>query len=157
MKLTVARKKPGQDSMAGDMLVDGVFVCHTLEDEPRAVKVKEETAIPAGTYQVTFRHEGGFNERYQKAYPQMHKGMLWIRSVPGFEYILIHQGNTDDDTAGCILVGLELVDQGGESLLKDSKGAYVKLYPQVAAALIRGEPVTIEVVDHPKNEKPTDD
>ena len=35
----------------------------------------------------------------------MHKGMLWVRDVPGFEYILIHTGNTDEHTAGCLIVG----------------------------------------------------
>lgn len=143
MKLSVRRGVPGKDSMPGQMLVDGVYVCHTLEDEPRVKKVKGETAIPAGTYVVTLRHEGGFHEKYAKLYPEMHQGMLWIRDVPGFEFILIHQGNTDDDTAGCVLVGEDLVEIGGEHLLRNSAVAYRKLYPMVAEALQRGEPVSI--------------
>ena len=31
--------------------------------------------------------------------------MLHVLDVPGFEYILIHCGNTDEHTAGCLLVG----------------------------------------------------
>jgi hypothetical protein len=71
----------------------------------RDVKVKGETRIPAGRYQVTLRTEGGFHSKYSEKYGEMHKGMLWVRDVPGFEYILIHTGNTDEHTAGCLLVG----------------------------------------------------
>ena len=41
----------------------------------------------------------------QSKYGDMHKGMLWVRDIPGFEYILIHTGNTDEHTSGCLLVG----------------------------------------------------
>jgi|SRR3990167_8593168 len=143
MKLDVYRQKPGRDSMSGKLLVDGAFMCYTLEDEPRAKKVKGETAIPAGTYVVTLRTEGRNHEKYKKLYPEMHEGMLWVVDVPGFEYILIHQGNTDDDTAGCLLVGEELVEVKGEWILRNSKGAYRRLYPLVAAALIAGDAVHI--------------
>ena len=74
--------------------------------------------------------------------------MLWLMDVPGFEYILIHCGNTDDDTAGCILVGdgvHENVTTRG--YLSASVSAYTRLYPQIAAAIERGERVTIKVED----------
>ena len=92
---------------------------------------------------VTLRTEGRNHEKYKKLYPEMHEGMLWVVDVPGFEYILIHQGNTDDDTAGCLLVGEELVEVKGEWILRNSKGAYRRLYPLVAAALIAGDAVHI--------------
>ncbi len=31
--------------------------------------------------------------------------MLHIQDVPGFTYILIHTGNTDEHTSGCLIVG----------------------------------------------------
>ena len=64
-----------------------------------------ETCIPEGEYEIKLRTVGGFNERYTKKYPTMHRGMLWLQDVPGFEYILIHQGNTDEHTSGCLIVG----------------------------------------------------
>ena len=46
----------------------------------------------------------------------MHKGMLWVRDVPGFEYILIHTGNTDEHTSGCLIVG---DSQENNTIIKD--------------------------------------
>ena len=49
------------------------FLCYTLEDEARALKVKGETRIPAGVYKIELRAEGGFHSRYAKKY------VLWRR------------------------------------------------------------------------------
>ena len=78
-------------------------MCYTLEDEQRALKVKGETRIPAGTYNRTKKRRG-FHARYDKKYPGIHRSMLHVTDVPGFEYILIHTGNTDEHTAGCLIV-----------------------------------------------------
>ena len=65
--------------------------------------------------------------------------------VPNFEYILIHCGNTDEHTAGCLLVG---DSQENNQIKKDgfigkSSQAYKRIYPRIASALERGEKVTI--------------
>ena len=70
----------------------------------------------------------------------MHKGMLWVRDVPGFEYILIHTGNTDEHTAGCLLVGNSSDIKG---FIGSSVNAYKNIYPAIAQALEDGEEVTI--------------
>lgn len=143
MKLRVVRYNSSDDFTLG-MLLDETngkhFLCYTLEDEHRDEKVKHETRIPAGTYKITLRTVGGFHSRYAKKYGDMHKGMLWVRDVPGFEYILIHTGNTDEHTSGCLLVGSTSDTKG---FVGGSVNAYKKIYPAIAKALENGEEVTI--------------
>ena len=108
MKLQVIRFSSQKDSSNGLLfdVTNGVkFLCYTLEEEKRDKKVMKETRIPAGTYQIKLRTEGGYHNRYSSKHKGMHKGMLWLQDVPGFEWILIHTGNTDEHTAGCLLVG----------------------------------------------------
>jgi hypothetical protein len=143
MKLRVVRYNSSDDFTLG-MLLDETngkhFLCYTLEDEHREEKVMHETRIPAGTYKITLRTVGGFHTRYQAKYGDMHKGMLWVRDVPGFEYILIHTGNTDEHTSGCLLVGSTSDTKG---FVGGSVNAYKKIYPAIAKALEDGEEVTI--------------
>ena len=64
-----------------------------------------ETCIPEGTYDIKFRKTGGFHAKYSERYKNAHYGMLHIQDVPNFTYILIHTGNTDEHTSGCLIVG----------------------------------------------------
>jgi hypothetical protein len=120
MKLEVLRFSSQTDCTHGILFevtdIGKRFLCYTLEDEHRALKVKGETRIPAGTYNIKLRKEGGFNQRYTKKYSNIHRGMLHVVDVPGFEYILIHTGNTDEHTAGCLIVG---DSQENNIILKD--------------------------------------
>ena len=147
MKLEVIRYHTSDDYTLG-MLLDVTegrkFLCYTLEDEYREEKVMHETRIPAGTYKITLRKVGGFHGRYEKKYGDMHKGMLWVRDVPGFEYILIHTGNTDEHTSGCLLVGNSSDYKG---FIGSSVDAYKRVYPRVAEALEKGEDVNITYTD----------
>jgi hypothetical protein len=152
MKLEVLRFSSSSDSTLGllfDITKGREFLCFTLEDEYREVKVKGETRIPAGTYRITLRKEGGFNAKYAEKFKQIHKGMLWVRDVPEFEYILIHCGNDDSHTAGCLLVG----DSSQENIrhkgfIGSSTQAYSRIYPKIAAALEAGEAVSITYTDY---------
>ena len=127
MLLEVFRRKSNGDTTIGDMHVDGQYLCKTLEDEYRDVKIMAETRIPAGTYIIKLQHQG----------------MLWLQNVPNFTTIYIHIGNTDEDTRGCILVGMLEKDWK----LIQSTVAYVKLYTKVTQALNNGEPVSITIYD----------
>ena len=152
MKLEVLRFSSQKDSTNGilfDVTEDRKFLAYTLEDEHREEKVMSETRIPAGTYKITLRTVGGFHGRYEKKYGNMHKGMLWVRDVPGFEYILIHTGNTDEHTAGCLLVGDSQQANFGSSdgFVGSSTQAYKRIYPSIAKALSEGKEVTINYVD----------
>jgi len=147
VKLTVVRHQFGTDATNGLLFIDGVFECYTVEDQYQAVKVMHETCIPEGTYDIKFRKVGGFNERYSKRYKNAHYGMLHLQDVPNFTYILIHAGNTSDDSSGCILTTTTQTDLdsakagfGGQSQL-----AYKRMYDKVAKVLLQGKPVQIEI------------
>ena len=84
MKLEVKRTQLGVDATNGELWIDGVKECFTLEDEVRdGPKVYGETAVPAGEYEITFRTVGGFHTKTKKYYdskygfgPGWHQGML---------------------------------------------------------------------------------
>ena len=146
MKLNVVRTQFGKDATNGLLFIDGVFECFTLEDEVRNVKVHSETAIPLGEYEIKLRTEGGFHSKYTARYGAMHKGMLWLQDVPNFKWILIHTGNQDSHTAGCLLIGetQQDLDKGKDGFIGGSGDAYKKMYPKVANALLNGEKVTMK-------------
>jgi hypothetical protein len=151
MKLQVLRFSSESDSTNGLLLdvTDGIkFLAYTLEDEYRETKRSKETRIPAGTYKIKLRNEGGFNQRYGKKYSSIHRGMLHIVDVPGFEYILIHVGNSDEHTAGCLLVGdsQENNQINKNGFIGSSSNAYKRIYPSIAEA-VEKEGVTIEYID----------
>ena len=128
------------------------FLCYTLEDEFRALKVRGETRIPAGIYDIQFRKEGGFHNKYSKRFADIHKGMLQVMDVPNFDYILLHCGNTDEHSSGCLLLG---DSQENNVIIKDgfigkSTNAYKRVYPLIAKELELGNKVTIEYKDFDK-------
>ena len=165
VKLTVVRTQFGTDATNGMLFVDGIFECYTLEDQYQAVKVMHETCIPEGTYNIEFRRTGGFHEKYKKRYGNAHYGMLHLQDVPNFTYILIHAGNTDEHTSGCLIVGetqqdLDISDDG---FIGHSGKAYSKLYNKVSKDLLLGKSVSIEyttiakLLEKPLSNASTDD
>ena len=152
MKLEVLRISSQSDSTNGilfDTTKGRKFLAYTLEDEYRETKEKGETRIPAGTYKIKLRKEGGFHGRYTTKYGSMHKGMLHVQDVPGFEYILIHTGNTDEHTDGCLLVGNTQTENIGtkDGFIGASGDAYKRIYPPIAKVLEDGGDVEITYVD----------
>ncbi|MFI5250784.1 MAG: DUF5675 family protein [Bacteroidota bacterium] len=116
----------------GRLYIDDRFACYTLEDEYQPVKVAEETRIPAGCYTLGLWESPKFSAKYGHA-------MIWVKDVPGFTNILIHCGNTKDDTAGCILVGDSAhIHPGSPNFLADSRKAYARIYPVIAEAIRDG-------------------
>ena len=152
MELEVIRFSSGADSTNGILLdkTNNKFLAYTLEDEYREEKKYGETRIPNGTYKLGLRKEGGYHQKYSKRFSDIHIGMLHVLNVPNFEYILIHCGNTDEDTAGCLLVG---DSQENNQIKKNgfvgsSTRAYMRIYPEIAQAIKDGEDVTITYYDH---------
>ena len=106
MKLKVERTARKPSYTIGKLYIDGKYFCDTLEDldrglrqnmplsEIQQLKVKKKTAIPTGTYRVIVN----MSPSKQRLLPR-------LLNVPGYDGVLIHRGNTEDDTEGCILVG----------------------------------------------------
>jgi hypothetical protein len=143
LKVKVHRVRENESTLTGSFLIDDHHMCDTLEDPVREKKIYGRTAIPEGTYKIVLRDEGILNERYKARYPEMHKGMLHIPDVPGFTWILIHGGTTAEDTLGCVLVGYD----DGPDKIKNSSKAYKIIYPVIADAILKGEEVTIEIIN----------
>lgn len=98
MKLKLIRTEY-DNRTEGDLYIDNILFCKTLEDKVRENKIPHETAIPYGHYQVILSYS-----------PKFHTYLPLIVNVPNFEGIRIHQGNTIQDTSGCILVGEYIKD-----------------------------------------------
>ena len=80
MKLEVMRFSSQKDDTLGLLfdVTDGrKFMCYTLEDEHRDVKVMHETRVPAGTYSLRLKKWGGFHDRYSNRFSEIHKGMIY--------------------------------------------------------------------------------
>ena len=154
MRLELYRYSSEKDSTLGIlMLVDDEtdkkdFLCFTLEDEKRETKVYGETRIPEGTYQIEYRKEGGYHNKYTKRFPNIHRGMLHITNVPNFEYILIHCGNDTSHTHGCLLVG-DVISQNvsKEPFLGQSSNCYKRIYPILADILDSQKQLSIKIIN----------
>ena len=121
MELTVIRKTKTEKSSIGELLINGVFECYTLEDKERSPKEKKvfgQTAIPKGRYEVIIN----FSNNFQTYLPLLLK-------VPNFEGVRIHPGNTNADTLGCILVGSGI----GNNLITNSRKAFNALFKKMQA------------------------
>ena len=116
MRLLLKRIAKMEKYTIGKLYIDGKYFSDTLEDTDRnltstmskdeivKVKVYGKTAIPTGTYAVDMNTVSPkFGKR---SWAQPYEGKVpRLQDVPGYEGVLIHPGNTADDTSGCILVG----------------------------------------------------
>ena len=127
--------------------LDNPFVCHTIEDEKRDIKIPGETRIPAGFYELKIWN-GGQNPNYwvidHRAKYNLN-GDAWFKfpievtNVPGFSGVLIHAGSDQSHTDGCILLDdtmgnntVDATNQGARSL-QAVKRFYQKVYPMLEA------------------------
>jgi len=114
------------------LLIDDKHECFTLEDIVRPVKIKNETAIPAGSYNVLITH----SERFGRDMPL-------LENVPGYEGVRIHWGNTAKDTEGCILVGTTK----DTDFIGHSRDEFASLFDKLKTAIGKGEKVTITITN----------
>jgi hypothetical protein len=112
MNLRLKRTHGTKDYTHGQLFIEDVYFCDTLEDQERETKIPGQTAIPCGTYKVILT----MSNRFKKLMPL-------LVNVPNFSGIRIHNGNTKDHTEGCVLVGKKVKD----GFVGDSKVTFKKL------------------------------
>lgn len=139
MKLTLKRTAKKPTYTIGKLYIDDVYFCDTIEDTDRGlyqgqdlalikkIKINSKTAIPRGTYKITLNVVSPKYSK-KKIYQDICKGRVpRLLNVPGYEGVLIHIGNTADDSSGCILVGEN--KQVGKVL--NSTETFRKLYNKI--------------------------
>lgn len=146
MEVRVERIWSDEYATLGILRINGKTQCFTLEDDKDEVKQYATSRIPQGRYELTLRAEGRFHQKYQKRFKTIHHGMLHIMNVPNYRWILIHCGNTPQDTAGCLLVGMAAAMN--KRSLAHSRHAYQLIYPPICHALQTGEQVFITYFDN---------
>lgn len=130
MKLELIRKHGTVGFTHGELRINGVFFCNTLEDQQRQVKIPGATAIPRGNYKVIINVSNRFKRR-----------LPLLLNVPNFEGVRIHPGNTAKDTEGCILVGKYLA----EGYVTNSRATFNQLMSRLEAVNKLGESITLDI------------
>lgn len=152
MKLELIRRYRKSGYTIGNLYVDGVKFCDTLEPTDRDLtnkmtpwqimckKVKGKTAIPTGTYVIDMTT---VSPRFaSRKWARANSGRVpRLCNVPGFAGVLIHVGNTASETEGCILVGYNKA----KGKVLNSTEAYLKLFVMMDAAANRGEKIKITI------------
>lgn len=134
MNLRLVSQPSGPKATIGELSIDGVKFCDTLEDVVREVegpvaqwKIAGNTAIPGGEYSVLLT----FSQRAKDGHlwtPNPDYKLPQLLAVPGFDGVRIHAGNTDADTEGCILVG----EADGDDHLTNSRYQLSRIMGRIA-------------------------
>ena len=141
MELLLERKWLKDKYTIGNLYVNGVFFCNVLEDKIVDInkngtfdcgefKISGHTAIPYGKYDVKVTYS-----------PKFKKELPLLLNVPHFEGIRIHEGNTPEESSGCLLLGEN--KQKGKVL--NSK-TYVTKLTQLLKETERKEKIIIKIV-----------
>jgi len=132
LKLTLHRVLMNETCTIGELYVENVIECHTLE-----LPVRDGlpgSAIPEGIFLVANRFS-----------PHFGRNVPHIDNIPNRSEIEIHWGNTQENTRGCILVG-RTWSPGDPCFISESRLAFDALYEKIAAAFSAGDSVTIEIL-----------
>ncbi len=116
-----------------DLYINGLQYCYVLEDvgRPHGVKIKAETCIPEGHYKAVITRSTRFQKDMILLYNTEEKTVE--RFGVYFDGIRVHGGTNTEHTAGCPLVGHNLVDG------KLSNSASEELHNLVQSAIDAGE------------------
>ena len=142
MELRLERKYRSNNYCIDKLYINGKYFSDALEDPDRGltdsmsleeikkIKIKGNTCIPYGTYNVIITYS-----------PRFKRNLPLINNVKGFDGIRVHNGNTPQDSSGCVLLGFNKI----KGQVIDSKVTVNKFIDIVQKALNKGEKVTIEI------------
>ena len=118
MEIRVRRIALKDKYTIGKLYINGTYFCDVLEDKVRdlnkngefdngEVKIAKHTAIPYGTYEITMDvRSTKFSDFEKYPWAKEYDGYLpRLTNVPLFVGVLLHVGNSDIDSSGCLLVG----------------------------------------------------
>ncbi|EKA0796042.1 hypothetical protein P2U57_000821 [Campylobacter coli] len=121
MKITINRRYTGKTCVIGKFKVldddDKIlFECFSLEEDKEGLESGKDLRIPEGNYNLK-RHSPSRFENTLRSITKKDDTMINVYNddVPSSRAILIHWGNTDKDTQGCILLGFTK-DNNNESV-----------------------------------------
>lgn len=117
----------------GVLVHDDVPFALTLE-RPWTNNMTDLSCIPEGIYTCKRVHSPKFGETFE------------VMDVPNRTNVLLHKGNTLDDTHGCILVGEQFTMQDGRPMLAASAVGYAVFMEKVKTFDVF--PLTIKDVTH---------
>jgi hypothetical protein len=148
MKLDLKRFSTQNDSTLGLLFVNGEFECFVLEDEYRDIKVKGETRIPCGFYDIKKRQVlSGLTKKYRAKFDWFDYHFQ-LQDVPNFNYVYLHIGNDTSNTDGCLLLnnGIKSNAHGRsqKNLGTESTSAFKRLYQKMS----KNDNITINITDN---------
>ncbi|EJA3610249.1 hypothetical protein MWJ05_000762 [Campylobacter jejuni] len=122
MKITINRRYTGKTCVIGKFKVldddDKIlFECFSLEEDKEGLESGKDLRIPTGVYNLRRHSPSRFENTLRSITKKDDDTMINVYNdeVPSSRAILIHWGNTDKDTQGCILLGLTK-DNNNESI-----------------------------------------
>ncbi|EAK6700973.1 hypothetical protein E5009_08205 [Campylobacter jejuni] len=122
MKITINRRYTGKTCVIGKFKVldddDKIlFECFSLEEDKEGLESGKDLRIPEGNYNLKRHTPSRFENTLRSITKKDDDTMINVYNddVPSSRAILIHWGNTDKDTEGCILLGLTK-DNNNESV-----------------------------------------
>lgn len=133
-------------STASRLFVGGQQICYLLEDGHNDPVIKGITRIPAGDWVIRFRREGRIYSMYQSRFGAGKEHPMIEIVLLGWKYVMLHCGNTVEDTLGCPLTGDEIGKhndpvEGQQFFIPAGKStqAYLRMYIAIAPLLHAAE------------------
>ena len=139
MKIKVVRETFTDKSTIGSLYLNDVFFCYTLEDKDRGLDQSQSliiiqakklfgiTAIPYGKYPLIVNKSPKFGRLLPR-----------LQGIKGFDGVLLHRGNSANDSLGCILLGYK---KGIDCIMESTKAE-----ADLVTILQRESTHTIEIV-----------